>query len=766
MKRLLAASALGATILIGLGLAYALWSSTPVTAEEFMESGMEYFEQEQYSEATVQFLNAIQRQVGHRDARFYLASSYLRQGNMAGAAQELNALLEYYPEDNEAGLELGNIYLANGAGNPDLFSQALQIAEGMLERESENVAALILSGNASAGLQDYLVSVEQFEKAVSIDPENAGAFISLGSSQAVQTNYEEAEAAFLRAREIDPENQGALMSLGNYYRAVGQLEQAEETFEEAFALYPGDAPVYLQLVEFYYLSGRFPEVERVLQTAQEQTEEDPAPSLVLVDLYPSQNRQSDAQELLFDLKTRFPENLDVAARLAVQLLQDDPDLAQVEIDRILEAQPENPIGHILLGELQYISGDIDAAATTFANSNAADSPFPQPSFFLGQIANNQGRFEDAVVEYRRSLTLNPRISACADWSGRIPAERRQNRGFTDRDQRDSGRSTKFCASTPDAGGPGAKRRQRWRTFEDDLNALVEEQPDNPLVYRQLGFSHESLGRAADAEQSFRRAFELQPDTLQALQDLTMFYVRTGLTDRAIEAINAVPDDEKQADHYDLLGLVYLQAGQFEESENAYNTALAEDPDRTVSRVNLAGQYIQNGRLDDALDQLDELIRIDPSFSTAYDTKGVIYESQGNLDEARESYSRALELDPNNVVSANNLAYLLAEEGQDLQAALRWAQLARGNEPDNANAADTLGWVYYRLGNYVLGRDQLQYAVSEEPDNGTFQFHLGRIYMETGQVAEARSALERALNSDDFDDKDLVQAALDELSNQQ
>ena len=362
-------------------MAYAIWSATPVTAEEFLSSGTEYFEAEQYPEATIQFLNATQMDPENRDARYFLALSYVRLGDPAAAAQQLNALLEYYPDDVEASLQLGNIYLAVGQGNPDLFREVSQLAEDILEREPENVAALVLSGNAAAGLQDYSTSAEQFEKAISLDPENAGTYVSLGAARALQTNYPEAEEAFLRAREIDPESQSALMSLGNYYRAVGQMDEAEAMFEEALSLYPSTAAVYLQVVEFYYQSGRFAEVERVLVDVQEQSFEDPSPSLVLAGLYPSQNRGSDARELLVDLKDRFPENLDVAARLAVQYLANEPELARAEIDMILEAQPENPIGHILLGELQFLAGDTSAAEATFASSQALNQPLSAASLF-------------------------------------------------------------------------------------------------------------------------------------------------------------------------------------------------------------------------------------------------------------------------------------------------------------------------------------------------------------------------------------------------
>ena len=57
-------------------------------------------------------------------------------------------------------------------------------------KNPKNVAALILSGNAAAGLQDYRASADLFGQAVALDPQNSVAFVSLGTSQALQKNFE------------------------------------------------------------------------------------------------------------------------------------------------------------------------------------------------------------------------------------------------------------------------------------------------------------------------------------------------------------------------------------------------------------------------------------------------------------------------------------------------------------------------------------------------------------------------------------------------
>ena len=65
-----------------------------------------------------------------------------------------------------------------------------------------------------------------------------------------------------------------------------------------------------------------------------------------------------------------------------------------------------------------------------------------------------------------------------------------------------------------------------------------------------------------------------------------------------------PDDKKQVFHYELLGLIYSQAGRPQDAEKAYKMALEKDPARTNSDVALFNDYMRSGRTDDALKKLD------------------------------------------------------------------------------------------------------------------------------------------------------------------
>jgi TolA-binding protein len=91
MKRILIPSILVATILVGGVLAYAIWQAVPQTSTDYYNSGKKAYDQKKYEEATIQFQNSIQKDQKNRDARYYLALSYLEQRKVNEAAKQLNA---------------------------------------------------------------------------------------------------------------------------------------------------------------------------------------------------------------------------------------------------------------------------------------------------------------------------------------------------------------------------------------------------------------------------------------------------------------------------------------------------------------------------------------------------------------------------------------------------------------------------------------------------------------------------------------------------
>jgi tetratricopeptide (TPR) repeat protein len=762
MKTKLVAGLAAGTVLLIAVAGYIVWDATTRTPQALFASGKKYFDEKKYSEAAIQFSNAIRKEPRHRDSRYYLALSYLNLQNPGLALRQLQTLAEYYPDDTPANQKIGELDLSLGRSNADYYRQAQDIAKNILTREPQNVSALVLAGDAAAGLRDDKTAREQLLKAASLDPRNTAALISLGGLEARQKNYPEAEQAFLKAREADPKDKGVLISFVNYYRAVREPGKAESILKSAISQYPADKDIYLLAADFYSQSGRVKDVEDVLRSAQTANATDLTPSLVLADFYQAGNHPADARKLLLDLKSKFPANFELATKLATNLMADQPEQARKEIDQLLNAQPKNPLGYVLLGELQFRAGQFDAAEATLGKDPALNSRFPQVHFFLGNLAIRKGQIDQAQDHYQKSLSVN---------NAYLPARLALAELFMNRGKLADSRVEveKVLKAAP--GNVSARllktnldmSEKKYSEVEQELTELAKDQPENAIIQRQLGLYYVSRNKNAEAEKSLARAFQIAPNSEEHFRNLILFYLRTKQIERAVSTLNSVPEDQQQAFHFELAGMVAAQANKLHDSETAYKKAIEKDPNRANAKMLLFNQYVQNGRMDDAQKMLDDELKRNPSANSVYAMKGTLFESQGKIEEAKQNYIRALQGDPNLDLAANNLAYTLAQEGQQLDTALEWAQGARNRHPEDPSIADTLGWVYYKLGSAVLAREMAQFAVSKQPDNPVFQYHLGLIYKANNQRSDAENALKKSIGSTkDFKEKNLAQAALKDI----
>ncbi len=125
-------------------------------------------------------------------------------------------------------------------------------------------------------------------------------------------------------------------------------------------------------------------------------------------------------------------------------------------------------------------------------------------------------------------------------------------------------------------------------------------------------------------------------------------------------------------------------------------------------------------------------------------EGSIYERQKKYDLAEESFHKVLADDPKNAQALNYLGYMLADRGTRLEEALGYIRSAVALDPQNGAYLDSLGWVYYRMGNYDLAEENLRRASEKIGSDPTVQAHLGDLYQKTGRLKLATTHWQRAL----------------------
>jgi len=121
----------------------------------------------------------------------------------------------------------------------------------------------------------------------------------------------------------------------------------------------------------------------------------------------------------------------------------------------------------------------------------------------------------------------------------------------------------------------------------------------------------------------------------------------------------------------------------------------------------------------------------------YYFRGICYERSKQWAKAEADLMKALELFPDQPHVLNYLGYSWIDQGIKLDEGMEMIKKAVQQRPDDGYIVDSLGWAYYRLGNYEEAAKQLERAIELKPEDPTINDHLGDAYWRIGRVLEAR-----------------------------
>ena len=120
----------------------------------------------------------------------------------------------------------------------------------------------------------------------------------------------------------------------------------------------------------------------------------------------------------------------------------------------------------------------------------------------------------------------------------------------------------------------------------------------------------------------------------------------------------------------------------------------------------------------------------------YYFRGICYERSKEWPKAEADLKKALELFPEQPQVLNYLGYSWIDQGINLDQGMEMIKRAVAQRPDDGYIVDSLGWAYFRLGNYEEAVKNLERAVELKPEDPTINDHLGDAYWRIGRTLEA------------------------------
>jgi len=134
---------------------------------------------------------------------------------------------------------------------------------------------------------------------------------------------------------------------------------------------------------------------------------------------------------------------------------------------------------------------------------------------------------------------------------------------------------------------------------------------------------------------------------------------------------------------------------------------------------------------------------------AMSSLAMILQVSGRTEESAALYRRILKLEPDNVIAANNLAWILCEEQGKYQEALELIRPALRKAPDYVDLIDTCGMIYYRLGEYNKAAQNFSRCTElysrRSPSLTSSYFHFAKALIALGQENRAKDNLQATLD---------------------
>jgi tetratricopeptide (TPR) repeat protein len=512
-----------------------------------------------------------------------------------------------------------------------------------------------------------------------------------GQSQEVLKLAIEQYEALVR---IEPKNADNYLLLGRLYLLNKDLLKAETQFKQALKLDPSSEEAVTNLAFLFNDEG---DTKRALETLNS-VPEAARTSKIYAALGATYEKQKDYKSAVDAYQRALKldkENIDAMRGLAQNLANDNQvDAALTEYKAVQDADPQDPQAAVEMSKLYRRMGKLDLAMESLKKAEPLSQEMLEVPYNEALILEAQGKFDEAAA------ALQKLVSRTTSPDGNYSAGERNNRAV-------------FLQRLGNIYRESGHPQQAVETFRKMIDLGGDEAARG---YQELIDTYREQKQWPEASRAAQEAAGKFPDNRSLKLALALQLADDGKSEEAIKlaksAIKGVPAEDMET--YMSLCQLYSRLKRWKEAEDALNEAsrLASHPDEKEYL-----QYLQ----------------------------GSLYERQKKYDQAEQAFRQVLQQNPSNGTTLNYLGYMLADRNTHLEEALTLIKKALSLEPQNPAYIDSLGWVYFKLGNFDLAEENLRQAAERTPNDATIQDHLAELYARTGRLKLAVSHWERALN---------------------
>jgi tetratricopeptide (TPR) repeat protein len=725
-----------------------------VVKVKYLENGNRYFDKGQYKEAYIMYRNALKKDMKYSEAYFRVAQTELRMGRPLDAARDFRRAIDTNPKQEEARIQLGELYLlsylSHRSGEQSLAPMIKALSDELLKLNPKSAPGLRLRGYLEMTSNQLPAALATFRQANDIAPLHPEIVHPL--VQVLFASGQSAEAEKLARQLIEKQKTfGPIYDL-LYQQAMRdkRLSDAENILKLKIANNPANGDYMLQLARHYQVLDRKEEMRAVLEKVgsknyvggrmkagifyrgirdfdsalreyQEGEKEDPKHKAsyekTIAEVLVAERRLPEAVKVLDAvLKDNPADDQAKAMRAALLIETGNPKEVQIaveELQSVVTRMPANPVLRFNLGRAQMVLGHIEQARTQFQEAVKLQKDYVAPRLALAQLSFYYRHDWGQALQYSDEvLEIDPH---------NLPARLMRSSALAAVGNHDQARK--------------------------ELAETIKEHPNSREAHVQIGLLDLDEKRYSEAESEYRQLYQQNPDELRAVQGLAETYAKEGQAGKAIDLLQKeLAKHPERVEIRMLLGNLAFRNKDYDVAIQDYRELLKARPNAGDVYVLLGETYRLKGDVNSARQAFDKAVALRPNDPIPHLRLALLLDQLGERAVARPIYEQVLKIEPDNAVALNNVAYMMAEGGEDLDLALNDARRAKQKLPDNPDVADTLGWILIKKNLSDEAIRVYNDLVAKQPNRSTFRYHLGMALYQKGDRVQAKKELQTALQN--------------------
>lgn len=280
----------------------------------------------------------------------------------------------------------------------------------------------------------------------------------------------------------------------------------------------------------------------------------------------------------------------------------------------------------------------------------------------------------------------------------------------------------------------------------ELNALIKTEDYNEEARNILAEIHIAKEKFSKARELLAKNVDSKEFGSKAKFLLGQIAENQNKHKKAIEWYSSIVESNYHIPAY--LRAVYLLALQDEFNQaikllhDANPSNFVEQKQISLTEIDL---LIENGDLDEALQETNYVLQFSPNDIELLYSRSLIANLLKEIEMAELDLRKILEIEPNHANALNALGFTLTSTPEKRPEAMELIKKAISLVPNNPAFLDSMGWLYYKMGNIDKALEHLEQAYKLHSD-GEIAAHYGEVLWVSGEKAKAQAIWQRALKN--------------------